>query len=235
MAVRAVLFDLGNTLVAYYRSAEFPAILRECLRGASAAAGLRLSAAEEEALFPRAMELNKEREDFAVRPLADRLRELFRPHADVCGGGLAAACDAFLAPIFRCAKLDADAVRVLDALRERGVKTCIVSNTPWGSPADAWRRELSRHGLLERVDAAVLCVDVGWRKPHPAPFRRALEILNVPARDAVFVGDDPRWDVVGAVRAGLRPILLSPTGPAVGVRCVAIRRLAEVVAVASED
>ena len=46
------------------------------------------------------------------------------------------------------------------------------------------------------------------RKPHPRPFRRALEILGVPAAEAVFVGDDPVWDVEGANRAGLRLFLL---------------------------
>jgi FMN phosphatase YigB (HAD superfamily) len=69
--------------------------------------------------------------------------------------------------------------------------------------------ELARHGLLAAVDAVVFCVDVGWRKPHPSPFRRALEILDVPAKEAVFVGDDPVWDVDGANGAGLRPILLA--------------------------
>lgn len=48
MAVRAVLFDLGNTLVGYYRSEEFPSILRQCLRRMVAAAGLTLSEVNEE-------------------------------------------------------------------------------------------------------------------------------------------------------------------------------------------
>jgi FMN phosphatase YigB (HAD superfamily) len=38
MVVRAVLFDLGNTLVNYYGSSEFPPILRNCLRQAVSAA-----------------------------------------------------------------------------------------------------------------------------------------------------------------------------------------------------
>lgn len=32
MAIRAILFDLGNTLVGYYASGEFPLVLRQCLR-----------------------------------------------------------------------------------------------------------------------------------------------------------------------------------------------------------
>ena len=32
VATRAILFDLGNTLVGYYTSTEFPLVLRRCLR-----------------------------------------------------------------------------------------------------------------------------------------------------------------------------------------------------------
>ena len=104
-----------------------------------------------------------------------------------------------------------------------------MSNTPWGSPAASWKEELARHGLLDQVDAVVFCVDVGWRKPHPAPFQRALTRLEVPASEAIFVGDDPRWDVLGAESVGLHPLLLL-NGSAVGFpSCTTIARLEEVL------
>ena len=53
-------------------------------------------------------------------------------------------------------------------------------------------------------------MDVGWRKPHRAPFDRALSLLGVGPDEAMFVGDDPRWDTVGAQGAGIRPVLLVP-------------------------
>jgi putative hydrolase of the HAD superfamily len=230
MAVRAVLFDLGNTLVGYYRSHEFPSILRQCLRRAAAATGLTLAEGDEEHIFEHAIRLNRQREDHAVRPLDDRIRELLQDHVELNDNKLAQACRAFLAPIFAWAKPDVEAPHVLAELRRRGVKTCVVSNTPWGSPAAAWREELGRHGLLDKVDAIVFCVDVGWRKPHPAPFHRALELLSVAASEAVFVGDDPRWDVVGPERVGVRPILLSPDGGAGDTPYTVISHLGEMLA-----
>ena len=77
MPMKAVLFDLGNTLVGYYKPAEFPSVLRQCLRQCSDAQGWSGDASREQALFERALQLNKERADFAVRPLGERLRELF--------------------------------------------------------------------------------------------------------------------------------------------------------------
>jgi FMN phosphatase YigB (HAD superfamily) len=140
--------------------------------------------------FNHALLLNKEQPNHAVRPLAERLTLLFG--ADVPSATVVAA---FLKPIFKTAKLEPHAVYVLETLRSADIKTAIVSNTPWGSPADAWREELRRHGLLDLVDATVFCMDVGWRKPQRAPFEQALSLLGVHAAEALFVGDDPRWDV----------------------------------------
>jgi putative hydrolase of the HAD superfamily len=206
VATRAILFDLGNTLVSYYTSAEFPGVLRRCLQECVAALGLPEDPVRDSDAYDRALLLNREQPDHAVRPLAERLHVLF---GDAVSPD--ALVSAFLRPIFATARLDPHAVNVLETLRRAGIKTAIVSNTPWGSPADAWRRELARHGLLDKVDATVFCMDVGWRKPHRAPFDRALSLLGVDAADALFVGDDPRWDIVGAQGAGVRPVLLAPT------------------------
>jgi putative hydrolase of the HAD superfamily len=223
-----VLFDLGNTLVTYYATPAFPAVLQRCLEECRDALGWSQDADRDQDLFARALTLNKERPDGAVRPLHDRLEELFGEHGSLDDATLTALCDGFMKPIFDLACPEPGALPLLERLRQRGIKTAIVSNTPWGSRASVWRNELERHGLLERVDAAVFCGDVGWRKPNPAPFRRALELIQVAPSDAIFVGDDPRWDVIGAQNAGLRPVLLSPSPAPVIEGCVAISRLSEV-------
>jgi FMN phosphatase YigB (HAD superfamily) len=234
MPIRAVLFDLGNTLVGYYTSGEFPRVLRQCLRQCAEALAWSEDSAREEALFERALLLNRERPDFGVRPLEDRLRELFGPYGSPNDESFAELGRAFLEPIFGLAQVDPAATSVLRSLRERGIKTAIVSNTPWGSPADAWRAELGRHGLLEQVDATVFCVDVGWRRPHRAPIDRALTILGVAPSDAIFVGDDPRWDVAGAQNAGIRPVLLASAASSSEPEYLAIRSLVEVVTLVDE-
>jgi putative hydrolase of the HAD superfamily len=49
-------------------------------------------------------------------------------------------------------------------------------------------------------------------KPHPSIFAAALRLVDVPAADAVMVGDSVRQDVDGAVGAGLRAVLLNRGG-----------------------
>lgn len=234
MAIGAILFDLGNTLVGYYTSSEFPLVLRQCLRECSSALGHPEDRARDEDLFERALLLNREQPDYAVRPLSARLQELFGADTSIDEEAAGTLGTAFLKPIFAMARPDPQAVPLLEALRGRGIKTAIVSNTPWGSPADAWRAELSRHGLLDKVDATVFCMDVGWRKPHRAPFDRALSLLEVAPTDALFVGDDRRWDIVGAQNAGLRPVLLDRDAPESRPDYFTIPNLAGLIALLTE-
>ena len=226
MMTRAVLFDLGNTLVRYYRREEFPQILRECLRCAADA----MPCKEEDfgSLFKRALKLNHEADNFAVQLLEDRILALFPPCQGMDATAIHRVCSAFMAPIFSCARIEDGACEVLDELRKRGLRTAIVSNTPWGSSAELWLEELHRYALLERLDAVTFCAEVGWRKPHPTPFLRTLEKLAIEPPDAVFVGDDPRWDVEGALRVGIRPILIS-ADPAEKHGCTNIARLASLL------
>ena len=59
------------------------------------------------------------------------------------------------------------------------------------------------------VDSAV----VGVSKPDPAIFRIALDALGVPpSRTVLHVGDSLRYDVTGALAAGLQPVHLDPNG-----------------------
>jgi putative hydrolase of the HAD superfamily len=59
------------------------------------------------------------------------------------------------------------------------------------------------------LDSAV----VGVAKPDPEIFRLALAALDVPAGGGVLhVGDSLRYDVAGALTAGLRPVHMDPYG-----------------------
>ena len=100
--------------------------------------------------------------------------------------------------------LAASSHALLEALRARGLRLALVSNT--ASPEWLLRPVLERQGLVERVDAIVLSSEVGKRKPHPAIFERALGELGVEAAAALFVGDRLGADVLGASRVGMKTV-----------------------------
>ena len=91
---------------------------------------------------------------------------------------------------------------LLDALRERGLRLGLVSNAidpPW-----LLHRDLADLGVAERLDVALFSSEIGWRKPHPAMFERALAELEVEPARTLFVGDSLVNDVGGASALGLR-------------------------------
>ena len=220
----AVLFDLGNTLAAYYRRDEFPPILERAVDNVLAELRARgiVTVDRDFALASAAAE-NREASDFRVTPMAERLARIFGLSPNDAASD--ALCERFLEPVFAIARVYEDAVPVLTRLRAAGFRTAIVSNAPWGSPSALWRRELTRLGLLQLVDAAVLCGDVGWRKPARQIFIHAAGELGVDCRQCVFVGDEIQWDIEGSKAVGMRPVLIDRDDRHRGLRGERIRDL----------
>lgn len=226
----AILFDLGGTLAEYYDRSQTAAVLSEALaevQGFLAEAGL-LTATPEAA--PQQMHSERAAGDYRVRPLVERLVRVFGLDGLDPSGDLALEmCRRFLRPIFARGRCYADTLPVLRELRSRGVKTAIVSNTPWGSPGALWREELARLGLNDLVDTAVFCTDVGWRKPAGQIFDFALERLRAAPHESLFVGDHPEWDIVGARGAGIDAWLIDRYGDVQSVEEPVIRNLYELL------
>ena len=92
----------------------------------------------------------------------------------------------------------------LRALRAAGHRLVVVSN--WDV---SLHEMLHRSGLDALVDAAISSAEAGVAKPAPGIFERALELIGGEGGDGLHVGDSLRHDVVGALAAGLRPVLIA--------------------------
>jgi HAD superfamily hydrolase (TIGR01549 family) len=105
---------------------------------------------------------------------------------------------------------------VLRELKSRGVRVVVLSNVGIDI-----RPCLDRDGLTGFLDGVVLSYEVGLVKPDPAIFEHTLEVLGVPGRRTLMVGDSPRDDV-GGVPQHIRTLILPRTdGPVHGLGTVA--------------
>ena len=93
---------------------------------------------------------------------------------------------------------------LLDSLRDRGLRTGLVSNA--FDPGWLLRSDLERMGLADRLDVAVFSSEVGKRKPHEAIFTTALEALDIEPDRTLFVGDRRFEDVRGAKAVGMTTV-----------------------------
>jgi putative hydrolase of the HAD superfamily len=95
------------------------------------------------------------------------------------------------------------AVATVRALKESGHRLGVVSNAE-----GRVERDLLGAGYAGLFETVVDSHVVGVEKPDPQIFRIAMERMSVEPESAVFLGDVPAIDVVGARAAGLTPLLL---------------------------
>ena len=95
---------------------------------------------------------------------------------------------------------------VLQALRLAGVSVAVVSDTGFDL-----RPVFERLGVAAWVDAWVFSYELGVCKPDPAVFRTACSLLGAMPGETLMVGDNPMTDG-GAAAAGCRVLLLPPAG-----------------------
>jgi putative hydrolase of the HAD superfamily len=96
------------------------------------------------------------------------------------------------------------AAETLAALRDSGYRIGLISNTIW--PAELHIEDLDQLGLLPYLEHLTFSGEIGMWKPSRQIFEHALAALEVAPEHAVFVGDSPREDIVGAQGAGMRAV-----------------------------
>jgi putative hydrolase of the HAD superfamily len=95
----------------------------------------------------------------------------------------------------------------LDGVRSLGLRAAVVSNSDGRAGF-----HLERAGMLRGIEFVVDSHLVGIEKPDPAIFAVALDRLGTAAARTLFVGDIRSVDEAGAAAAGMRFVLLDPSG-----------------------
>jgi putative hydrolase of the HAD superfamily len=208
-APRAVVFDLGGTLV------QWP----DWEGGAAAKWGLAydaLRAAHDGVTAPRdefiaAMRAAEkahwervERDHWSGPPtglVSDGFRRL---GATVDDRALVVALDGYARAVAGWCTVFPDTRDTLATLRERGYGLGLLSNTWWA--AEWHNADLAAHGLAGLLDELVYTSDLPCSKPHPSVFREIASRLGVAPEACVMIGDRQIDDVSGARAVGMRAI-----------------------------
>lgn len=204
--LEAIFFDAGNTLLRVHPSVG--AIYSE----AANLFGVHLETEKIEATF-RSMwskteplvhnvghrlsyENEKEWWRFLVRRVFDELAEFpdFDQFFDYLYSRFAEA-DSW--------RLYDDVEETLLELQSRGFRMGIISN--WDSRLPHLCEAL---GISRFFETMVVSALVGYEKPHPSIFKKALEETGLSPETALYVGDDPYLDYQAARNVGLNALHL---------------------------
>jgi len=105
----------------------------------------------------------------------------------------------------------------LRKLKQMGLKLGVVTG---GYELDI-EQILPKAGLKGFFDICVGCDTVGKRKPDRKAFEHALTQLNVKPEEAIFVGDSIEQDYFGAQKVGMKALLIQRGGkPVAGVKAI---------------
>jgi putative hydrolase of the HAD superfamily len=107
------------------------------------------------------------------------------------------------------------AIETLHWLREHGCRLALLTN---GSATEQ-RWKIARFQLADVFDATLIEGELGFGKPDPRIYTRALEGLAVSASDAWMVGDNLEWDVEQPQRMGMSGIWIDIQGAGLPEGC----------------
>jgi HAD superfamily hydrolase (TIGR02253 family) len=191
--IKAIIFDLDNTLV------DFMAMKRQSIDAAIHSmidAGLLLSFEEAR---QRIEAIYKERGIEFQNVFDELLYDVFnKVDYKILTAGIIAYRRAREAALVAYPHVYITLMQLL----KMGLRLAVVSDAP---AREAWLRlcYLNFHHIFDQV---ITYDDTGQRKPHEAPFRKALELLDVTPAEALMVGDWPERDVVGAAKVGMKTV-----------------------------
>jgi HAD superfamily hydrolase (TIGR01662 family) len=103
-------------------------------------------------------------------------------------------------------KLDPEAIPMLEQLLHSDYRLGLISNASYSR--DVYM-QLETHHLLPYFEQVLVSADVGYRKPHPLIFRKALNYFNVEPTEAVMVGDTLNADIIGSRHIGMKNIWIA--------------------------
>ena len=214
MTIKAVLFDLGETLFNYGR-ADINTLMRRAarlsydyLRGQTTYIGKlphfrRYYHRHVSAIKLRYFLSILTNRDFNAQTLLNQ--HLRRMGLVISPAQLEELSWLWYKPAADLVELEPQLHQHLQRLQDMSLRLAVVSNT--FSPPTVLDRHLKQFDLLRFFPVRLYSSEIVYRKPHPRIFQIALQKLGVLASEAVMVGDRLREDYKGASRVGVRAVL----------------------------
>jgi putative hydrolase of the HAD superfamily len=209
MPIKAVLFDMFDTLMMIERNHEFysPALMRMYKYLTSKGMNVDFEKFNNtyvevrDGLYKKA-DLNWEEPHFNVR-VAETLERLGYRY-NVSNPIVTEATDEFCEEFMKFVRVDADTEAMLKALHGR-YKLGIVSN--FAIPECVFKL-LKRGGVENIFDLVVVSGAINKRKPAEEIFKSALALLGISASEVVFVGDTIDADIEGSKAVGMKAVYI---------------------------
>ena len=209
MPIKAVLFDMFDTLMLIEKDHGFYAPAMQRMYRYLKEHGIDVPFEkfeqtyinERDKIFAEA-DATFEEPHFYVR-IAATLRALGYNY-EVSSPIVAEATSEFYIEFMKFVRIDPNTERTLQALHKK-YHLGVVSN--FAIP-ECVLSLLHQSKIEHFFDVIIISGAVNKRKPHQDIFKRALDMMNVKAEEAIFVGDTIDADIEGAKAAGMKAVYI---------------------------
>ncbi len=205
MRIENVLFDFGDTLVQASPRYNLDACLSHLVKSL-VQNGIYVSTED----YKRAYEVTHKEilsrnslKETTYDVLVSRALGLCGFSFDLADKEIVEAVEAFMGCWMQSRTMEKSVPPILRKLEKRHTLG-VVSNLAY-SPAVS--KTLKRFGVAKCFKAIIVSADVGWRKPSPRIFKKALHTMEISASKTVYVGDELDHDVEGAKKVGMHAAL----------------------------
>ncbi|HEX6463061.1 MAG TPA: HAD-IIIA family hydrolase, partial [Vicinamibacterales bacterium] len=201
MRTRAVFFDVDFTLIRPGRTFQGPGYADFCARHGVTVDPTRFA----EAVHSASSALHVDGSAYDPAVFIDYTVRIIEAMGGTGPGVALAAQDLYEAwPACEHFTMYDEVPEVLRDLHDGGYTIGLITNTQRSL------KEFERHFELDGLFSfAISSFDHGYMKPHPSIFEEALRRAQATASEAVMVGDSVPHDITGALRLGMRCVLVA--------------------------
>ena len=208
MKIKAISFDLGDTLVYYGQPLNWSNNYKNALEKGFYSINristeydynncIKILSKYNTRINPRENEINSDQifnEIMGILKISKSEKEIFEKE--------------FFGYFLQDNKIYDDTEEVLDDIKKHNLKTGILTDVPYGRVKGFIAEEIN--SINRNVDIILSSVDVGYRKPNITGYRLLAKKLGIETNEMVYIGNEEK-DIIGANNAGMLSILINRT------------------------
>lgn len=208
---KAVIFDLGSTLIDYLTNDWFEVSREATQKAHQQIQNSGHSLPDFDEFWNQLEEVKQFYRDRAARTyqewtVVEAAEELFKRleldnNGRLAGQFFESYYNAMSAKLY----IYDDTIETLSWLKERVEKIGLISNTIF--PEEKHVEELNRFKITPFLDYKIFSSTFGLRKPHPDIFSKAVELSGFEPSECVYIGDRYVEDITGPAKIGMPAIL----------------------------
>ncbi len=203
--VKAVVFDIGHTLVHYKNPLNWRGLYEPALKNVETLCNYQLTEKNYTDAISILCEYNTRINPREKEVSADHIWSRVLNAWNKETSDLLMCKESFYSFFCNDCFVHADVLEFLTFLRERNIKTATLSDVPYGLENKYALEDIS--SIIDYIDLPYTSNDIGYRKPNVKGLQMIAQELGILVSEVMYIGDEEK-DIICANNAGAVSVLI---------------------------